>query len=85
MLNKKSVNIRITIPKLLPLIIAGLILVFTCGEALAGRCSSCGKIIDDSSVFCMYCGVKVSEKSVSLFDIKKARRGGELINAAARG
>ncbi len=83
--DKKFANIQIPILKLLPVIIAGLVLIFTCSEALAARCSSCGKIISDSSVFCMYCGVKVSERSVSLFDIKKAKQGNELINAAARG
>jgi phage shock protein C len=37
-------------------------------------CSNCGKSIDDSSVFCQFCGARVAQQSSSPFTIPVPKR-----------
>jgi hypothetical protein len=61
------------------------LILFSGGEALALKCSSCGKWISDYSNFCNYCGVKVAEKTTSQPLIDKEKLDWELLRAADRG
>ena len=37
-------------------------------------CSNCGKSIDDSSVFCQFCGARVAQQKSSPFTIPSGKR-----------